>query len=292
MQKSGVVFILFFFTIWMAYSQPVEVRVDYNAVGDAEFTAYNNTKAPLFVHIILGDLQNTYYQETLPIVKMVEPGFNSLFNLERDISTAGGVRFHHEIKIFRSNPIPKVNLDFPYLIPLKPGTQGKSVLIKNMDGFAGLQAANSWVATGFEVQPGDDVFVARNGTIVEIAGSQREKNSLINYNGWNNTVTILQPDGTLASYCNVSVPEKMWKTGDKVYAGQLLGQIVPGETTLIFIVFHENIRTKNLNFIFPKFFIDTNKTDIILSETEFTVLQPEHIRGLEMDKREKRKYIK
>ncbi len=293
MQKSVLVFILFFFTTWMAYSQPVEVRFDYNAVGDVEFSAYNNTKAPLFVHIILGDLQNTYYhQETLPIVKIVEPGYNSLFNLEHDISAAGGIRFHHEIKIFRSNPVSEVNLDFPYLIPLKSGKLGKSVLVKDIDGFMGLQALKSWIATGFEAQPGEEVFAARNGIIVEISGAHREEGALIKYNGWNNTITVLQPDGTLASYCNVSDSESQWKVGDRVYSGQYLGQIAPGADELIFLVFYENLDSKDFNFIFPRFFISEDHTDIILSDTEFTVLHPEYIRGLEMDKREKRKFLK
>jgi len=291
MQKF-VCTVLLFLLPYFAGSQPVEVRIDYNSVGDAEFVAYNNTKVPLFVHIILTDLRNTYYTETVKLMRRVEPGFNNIFTLERNLGGGGNVYFHHEIKYFRSDPVAEVNLDFPYLIPFEPGKKAESVLVENMNGFLGAKVPKSWTATGFKAQPGDGVFAARNGVIVEITGARHDENVLLSYNGWDYAVTILQPDGTLACYRNVVVSEKKWKVGDKIYAGQALGKIVPGADELVFLVFHEKLSSNGLVFIVPQFVISENKTGLILSETEVTVVHPENVRGQEMDKKEKRKFLK
>lgn len=291
MQKWAFLFLLVFF-VNLADAQPVEVRADYNAVGDVDFVAYNNTKAPLFVYVILGDLENTYYRETLPIVKKVEPGFNALFTLERNLGGEGGIRFHHEIKYYRSNPLADVDLGFPYLIPFEPGKKVQSVLVENINGFMGLKVPKSWTATGFKAQSGELVFAARNGIIAEITGSARDEDAAINYNGWKNAVTVLQADGTLACYRNVVVQEKKWKVGNKIYAGQVLGQIAPGANGFEFLIYHEKLQSNGLTFVVPQFVLSGDKTDIILSESECTVVHPLEIRGLEMDKKEKRKFLK
>lgn len=290
MQKLAVLFFLFFTTV-LSDAQPVEVRADYNGVGDVDFVAYNNTKAPLFVYVILGDLENTYYPETLPIVKKVESGFNPLFTLERNLS-GGSVRFHHEIKYFRSNPVGDVHLDFPYLIPFAPGKKVESVLVENIDGFMGLMVPKSWSANGFKANPDEDVFAARNAIITEITGASRDEGAVINYNGWTYAVTVLQSDGTLACYKNVTVPDKTWKVGDKIYAGQVLGQIAPGAKELVFMVYHEKLQTDGLTFVVPLFVLSKDNSGLILSGSEFTVVHPVEIRGMEMDKREKRKFLK
>ncbi|MCG6189554.1 M23 family metallopeptidase [Maribellus maritimus] len=291
MQKGTFLF-LFNILVYFSVAQPVEVRADYNAVGDVDFVAYNNTKAPLFVHLILGDLENTYYRETLPIVKEVEPGFNALFTLERNLGGEGSIRFHHEIKYYRSNPVADVQLDFSYLIPFEPGKKVQSVLVEDINGFMGMKVPKSWTATGFKAKSGDKVFAARNGIITEISSASRNADVAVNYNGWKYAVTVLQNDGTLACYRNVAVPEKKWKVGDKIFAGQLLGLVSPGAKELIFLIYHEKLQSNGLTFIVPQFVLSENKTDLILSESEFTVIHPIEIRGIEMDKKEKRKFLK
>ncbi len=290
--KKPVLFALMLYTAYFTIAQPVEVRSDYNDVGNVDFVAYNNTKAPLFVSVILGDLQNTDYAGPMPIVKMLEPGFNTLFTLEKQIGSEGQVQFHYESKYYLSDPKGGFNYDFPYLIPLMPGRKVKSVLVKDINGFMGPKVPKSWTATGFKGQPGDKVFAARNGIIVEIAGEKRKAGKLLDYNGWDNAATILQPDGTLACYRNVAVNEKKWETGDKIYAGQLLGEIADGANELDFLIYHEIPGSKGLTFIAPQFVLSEGKTDLILSGTELTVAHPPEIRVLEMDKKEKRKFNK
>jgi hypothetical protein len=273
-------------------AQLVEVRADYNSVGDVEFIAYNNTKAPLFLSIDLADLKNTSFRETLPYVKMLDPGFNSLFVLERDLDSGDVPRFHYQIKYFRSNPVARVDLDFPYLIPLGPGEKITSFYVKNIDGFFGEKESGSWSATGFRTSSGQNVYAARSGVVVEIAGNQRDENTETSYNGWNNTITLLQPDGTLACYRNVVDKNKKLKTGQKIFAGQILGEIAPATKEMVFLIYHESLISQDLVFVIPLFVTGENKTEMIISEQEFKVQHPLNIVSREMNKKEQKKWVK
>ncbi|HSH19207.1 MAG TPA: hypothetical protein VLA03_02065, partial [Draconibacterium sp.] len=110
--------------------------------------------------------------ESLPYVKKLDPGYTGLFTLSREMDMDAPY-FIFEIKTFRSNPIPEINLDFPYLVPFKPGAMVKPFDVKEIDGFWGNETPKSWRATGFIAQPGEPVYAARQGQIVEIVGKTR-----------------------------------------------------------------------------------------------------------------------
>src|SRR5680860_339296 len=143
-----IILFLFSFLCLETHAQLVEVQANYNSIGDVNFIAYNNSKTPLFLNVDFADLENTMFNEPLPYVKLIEPGFNTLFTLERDLD-AGVPRFNYQIKYFRSNPIAEVNLDFPYLIPFAPGIKLHSFDVKSIAGFWGAEEPESWTATGF-----------------------------------------------------------------------------------------------------------------------------------------------
>jgi hypothetical protein len=248
-------FVIFLFIFLEINAQPVEVRADYNSAGDVHFVAYNNTKAPLFLNIRFDDLENTTFDEPLPYVRKLESGFNSLFSLLHDPGAGDYPRFHYDIKYFRSNPAARVDLDFPYLLPFQPGRVVQSLTVENINGFWGLAPLKSWSATGFKVQQGQKVFASRTGIITEIVTARRETNVMLFYNGWNYTITLLQPDGTLACYKNVVDVNNRLKVGQKVFAGQQLGEVSPGATELLFLVFHESFVSDEPVFVIPEFVV-------------------------------------
>ncbi|NOR74735.1 MAG: hypothetical protein GQ525_06210, partial [Draconibacterium sp.] len=159
-------FIILFFLVFQFIEVPaqlVEVRADYNNVGDCIFSATNNAKTPIFLNIDFADLQNTTFNETLPYVKKLDPGFNNLFTLERYLD-ADEPRFNYQIKTFRSDPASIINLDFPYLIPFEPGIKVKAKEVKSIEGFWGTKELKSWIAIGFNAKPGDKIYASRQGT--------------------------------------------------------------------------------------------------------------------------------
>lgn len=283
---------LFLFVLLFLNSraQLVEVQADYNAVGDCIFSAHNNSKTPLFLNIDFADLENTTFSETLPFVKKLTPGFNSLFTLPRDLD-ADVPRFNYQMKTFRSNPTADVNLDFPYLIPFAPGTIVKAFDVENIDGFWGNKEPKSWKATGFKTEPGTPVYAARQGEIVEIMGASRSGDSQFWYNTWPNTITVLQPDGTLICYKNVVDKNKKWKLNDTVYAGQLLGEVPSNSSELILLIYQNKLGSDELIFIIPQFVFEPGKFQFVNSSINIKVVHPVDVRGLEMSKKEKRKIL-
>lgn len=273
------------------FAQLVEVQANYNSVGDVDFIAYNNSQAPLFLNIDFADLENTTFNETLPYLKLVVPGFNSLFTLQREPG-AEVPRFNYQIKYYRSNPFAIPDLDFPYLIPLEPGSSATVFDVKGISGFWGSEEPESWVATGFNVTPGQTIYSSRSGTVVESTGQSRSGNPQSWYHTWDNTITVLQPDGTLICYHGIEDRSKQLKPGQKIYAGEPIGNVIPNGSTLIMMIWQNRINSKELIFIIPRFVTGPDKTEILFSSGEYKVIHPVSVRGIEMTKREQRRYLR
>jgi hypothetical protein len=272
------------------FAQQIEVQADYNSVGDCQFSAYNNSGAPLYLHLNFGDLQNTSFPGTLPHIQKLEPGFNQLFTLERDL-TADVPRFHYEIKSFRSNPVPDIDLDFPYLLPFEPGSSVQPIQVENIDGFWGSEGLESWSATGFRAKPGENVCAIRTGTVIEIAGNQRAGSAENWYNTWTNAVTVMQPDGTLLCYHNVAVDKDRLKVGEKIYAGEILGKIVSASQELVLLIYYDSLYSNSKIFIIPKFYTKIGELQILHSAAQYIADHPAEVRALEMTKKEQRKVL-
>ncbi|HPE76285.1 MAG TPA: peptidoglycan DD-metalloendopeptidase family protein [Draconibacterium sp.] len=272
-------------------AQFVEVQYDYNNVGDCIFGASNNSKTPLYLNLIFTSLENTRFTENLPYVKKLEPGYNGLFTLLRESDT-GAPFFIFEIKTFRSNPTPEINLDFPYLIPFAPGTTVNPVNIENIKGFWGDDEPKSWKATGFKANQGQPVYAARQGQVVEITGVIRSGDPKNWYNAWTNVITLLQPDGTLITYKNVIVRDKNLKINQIMQAGEILGEVAPNSSEVILMIYHNLLNSNDLQFIIPVFVTSPGKTEILNPALNINVVHPNEVRGLEMTKKEQKKLLK
>ncbi|QIA08280.1 M23 family metallopeptidase [Draconibacterium halophilum] len=276
----------------ISMAQYVEVEANYTAIGDCIFSASNNAKVPMYLHINFADLENTTFDEPLPYIKKLSPGFNSLFTLQRDLD-ADIPRFNYEIKTFRSNPTADVDLDFPYLIPFKERTSLQVFDVKSIDGFWGNENPESWFATGFYAKQGEDVFASRNGIVAEIAGNVRTGDSRYWYHTWTNSITIIQHDGTLMCYYGVKCNRGELAVGQKVFAGQKIGELVSKKGELIVLIFHDSLFTKKMSFIIPQFVINDNgDAEILNSAKTYQVSHPILIKDLEMTRREKRKHLR
>ena len=287
--KRYFVFLFFVSSVLFCNAQLVDVRADYNSVGDCIFSATNNAKTPLFLNINFADLENTVFSETLPYVKKLEPGFNSLFTLERDLSS-DVPRFNYEIKVFKSNPLPEIDLDFPYLLPFSEGEKVRVFDVAEFSGFWGNDEPKSWSATGFVVKSNQNVCASRKGIVVEISGNQRNGNPQTWYNTWANSITLLQPDGTLISYKNISNSANV-KLNQVVQAGEIIGTVAPGRNELIVAIYYQSLHADDILFVIPEFVVEKNKRSILNSVEEYLVIHPYEVAGLEMSKKEKRKFL-
>lgn len=282
--------ILLFFAFLKLNAQQVEVENTTTSGGDVIFGATNFTKTPLFLKVEFTELQNTTNDDILIYYKKLDPGYNNIFN----IVSADGLHapyFYYKTKAYRSDPTAKVDLDFPYLIPLEPGKSAKIFDVKNIDGFWGDEKLKSWTATGFVANQGEAIYAARTGTIVEIVGQDRTENPEFWYNTWTNIITILQPDGTLISYKNVVDKKRKLKLNQKIFAGDVLGEVAPGASGIIVMIYQNSIRNDDLLFIIPQFVTEPGKIEMLNSTMNLKVIHPKEIRGLEMTKKEQRKIL-
>lgn len=284
-----LVFLILIFSYLEHKAQFVEVHYDYNNVGDYIFGAHNYAKTPLFLHLTFTNIEYTTFKESLPYVKRVDPGFTSLFTLMRE--TEMTPQFLFQTKTFRSNPVANVNLDFPYLIPFAPGTFVKPVDVKNIDGFWGDEVPKYWKATGFQAKPGEAVYASRQGEIVEITGSVRGEDPNTWYHTWTNTITLLQPDGTLITYKNVTDKNKRLELNQKIQAGEILGEVATNASELVLMIYHNSLNSSDLQFIIPVFVTSPGKTEIVNSAQSIEVVHPKEVRGLEMTKKEQKKFL-
>ncbi|WP_347841033.1 M23 family metallopeptidase [uncultured Draconibacterium sp.] len=272
-------------------AQFVEVQADYNGIGDCIFSANNNAEVPLFLHINFGDIENTTFNEPLPYVKRLAPGYNDLFTLQRDLD-ADVPRFHYEIKTYRSDPTADADLDFPYLLPFKPASEVAIFDVKSIDGFWGTEGIDSWSATGFKANKGTELFACRTGIVVEITKQERNGDSRLWYHTWNNSLTVLHNDGTLICYHNINTASAQLKVGQKVYSGQKIGRVTSQTGELFLLIYHDSLFTKQLSFVIPQFVIsETGERAILNSSKTYSVYHPKNIKVLEMNKRERKKIL-
>lgn len=290
MQKAVFLF-LFLFQLVLVRAQLVQVEYNYNNVGDCIFGAHNQSKTPLYLHMWFTNLEYTSFREELPYIKKLDPGYNSLFTLARE-SEEGAPQFIFEIKSFRSDPAPRVDLSFPYLVPFSPGTEIKPVDINNVAGFWGPEEPKGWKATGFLAKQGMPVFAARQGQIVEITGASHTGNSQTWYNTLTNAITLLQPDGTLITYKNVVDKNDDLKLNQKIQAGEQIGEVAAGANELVLVIYHYSLTSTALQFIIPSFLTEPGKTEIVNSAQTIKVVHPDEVRGLEMTRKEQRQYLK
>ena len=288
MYKIWLFFILVFLFL-KNNAQLVEIQYDYNNVGDCIFGANNYTKTPLFINLFFTNIENTTFKEPSPYVKKVDPGFTGLFTLFREQENAP--QFIFDIKTFRSNPVARVNLDFPYLVPFAPGTRVKPVDIKNIAGFWGDESPKSWKATGFSTSPGDAVYAARQGQIVEITGENRSGDPKLWYHTWTNSITLLQPDGTLITYKNVTDKNNKLVLNQKIQPGEILGEVAPDSKEIVLMIYHNSLNSSDLQFVIPLFVTSPGKTEIVNSALNIEVVHPVEIVGLEMTKKEQKKFL-
>lgn len=136
-------------------------------------------------------------------------------------------------------------------------------------GYDGKFSHQNSKAVDFSLQIGDQVFAAREGKVVQV-NIKNTKNCITkDCAKFNNKITILHDDGTLAEYVHLKQNGSVVKIGDSVLQGQLIGY--SGNTGwskgphLHFSVFTPKI-DGNRNYIKTKFKVNGNSNPVYLEE--------------------------
>ncbi len=273
----------------------VELKHDYDAVGDAHIRAYNHTNTPVYVVFDFAYLELASFNEDLPMIKRVEPGISEFLVVMKEYEE-GSPRFNYTYKWYKAHPKPNIDERFPYLFPVEKGKETSSFHIETPESFMGTGITGKWYSLGFKMEKSTAICASRKGVVVKAISNVPEIDSgSKKYQQVNNLVRVLHEDGTMAEYTNFAHNKVYYQVGETIYPGDILGEVNTAMQPFPFAgftVFHADMRSRNWKTIIPKFHLKGEKTVKILAPGVYTSEHIDKIIGLEMTRREKKKYLK
>jgi len=70
-----------------------------------------------------------------------------------------------------------------------------------------------------------------------------------------------------------------------------LGEAAPGSSEIVLMIYHNTLKSNDLLFVIPLFVTAPGKTEILNSALNIEVVHPREVRGLEMTKKEQKKFL-
>ncbi|MBL0057093.1 MAG: M23 family metallopeptidase [Chitinophagaceae bacterium] len=181
--------------------------------------AANNEYGPVSVSLEL-DLTNLQFSKD-PQKIFVIPARTEKFNLgDLDIVTPGE-RYKYSYR-YRSNigDVTLLKYDTTYAYEL-PYQKGQSFVVAQ--GYNGRLSHQGENAIDFSMPEGTEVLAAREGIVVRVVQNNAESCPEEACKKYNNFITLLHPDGTLANYVHLKYKGSKVKPGDQVNKGYLIG---------------------------------------------------------------------
>ncbi|MFC3880516.1 M23 family metallopeptidase [Algoriphagus namhaensis] len=185
--------------------------------GDTAFlVAVNQLYAPL--EVIL-DVKNQDEKSFL-----IEPLDSAVLMSHPKIiigKKSGSIQINYRIDYHMGHPdLTKVDLDYPYRFPFE---KGKAVSVsQGWRGKATHNTSESLFAIDFQMDEGEKVFAAREGTVVKVIDWFTKRGGP-KYGASGNEIIILHEDGTFASYLHLQYQGSVVLEGDFVNKGQHIG---------------------------------------------------------------------
>ncbi|KYG72899.1 M23 family metallopeptidase [Roseivirga echinicomitans] len=122
--------------------------------------------------------------------------------------------------VFGHDSVIEPDLDYLYRLPFK--RRKKYELSQSFNGKFSHNSLESKYALDFQLNIGEPVYAAREGTVVKVIDwfTKQGGKELINAA---NKIIVLHSDGTLANYVHLDYKGSFVKEGDKVERGQKIG---------------------------------------------------------------------
>lgn len=236
--------------------------------------------------------------EQVPVTKTISPGSSKLITLY-----GAGYPPSYTI-MYIEGCLKVVPEEVVYLLPLAAGKQATVYHLKNLGAeYFGKDEPKDWASFAFKTEPGDKVFAARRGQVIEVEESNGETSGTnLSYSRAQNYLIIEHEDCTYGRYEMLKEKSVVPEPGDEVEAGDLLGTVASGDgfsigSHLRFMVYYREIsRTDMINYrrsaskltsrFFSPFFQLSDKTGSLQDEVSYEVEHPEEVIFQEMKKRQ------
>lgn len=190
-----------------------------------EISAVKHTVGSYTIVLVFTERQNTRQSPTFKTI-MRGPSQRLLTveatNPDRPVNCA------YRYTYVRGYHHPKLDSSFIYRLPYSTShAPVKARTIENLTtAFFNGKPARGWKAWQFSLNPGDTVFAARKGTVVEVhdGATQLASHYSASFHSDYNSILIEHPDGTLCNYSVLETGSIQVREGDIVYPGTPLAR--------------------------------------------------------------------
>jgi len=193
MKKLFLLFTLSFAFSLAVYSlapptQAVEVSVKFDREGNLMIFSNNKDYCDYYLAVTLSDMRGYEVNTSNPYFTTVRPGESKLLTLKR-LSNSISHSYSWSYMAYRGKVNPKLNLDFVYSLPVKPGDTIQAGTVKNTGEFA--------LAFDFS-RAGDTIYACREGRICDDKlTDQTHKGNVVTQK-----ITVYHKDGSFSEYSN------------------------------------------------------------------------------------------
>ncbi len=203
---------------------------------------------------------------------------------------------------------PKIQTNFPYLLPFKPGTKAKVF----ESGYAyqmyfGANKPEDWKCYEFRTATADSILASRKGLVVEVVDKYEQPYvEGVEFTTNENYLIVEHEDGTLMRYLGFKQGSFSVKHGQLVFPGTPLGIISERRknyyrmSLLLYSLqsadmeSYKNQTLSNHKSLYkigtPQFVYDDNATGFLIPMKDYTTYSNEEYISKEMSKRELKKY--
>jgi hypothetical protein len=202
----------------------IEVKYEQDSKGAYVFSCVNYAFCNYILDIGFSSFTNVKCDHPLPFHAEVKPGYNKLFSISA-VDPQAAVQFKYQSGFQKGCMHPNVNLDYIYLLPIRPGTQAQ---VYEMSPIKSSDSA-SWYVLRMKMKSGDTIYAARKGLVNDVQDLNAANDAGQVSIGTENFIEIAQSDCSFARYGILKKNSAMVKPGQMVKAGQPIG-LVGGDT--------------------------------------------------------------
>jgi hypothetical protein len=188
------------------------------------FTAVNQSVARQTIIMALNGARYARADSGLPVIKVLQPGTNRLLTLT-DLEQSPGYEFTWVFGCVNTKPKA-----ITYLLPVASGKATRIDTLFNIsETYLGKESPENWLSYALSALPGDTVFAARRGIVIEVKEDETTSTKEgISYSRAHNFVVLEHEDCTRGRYELFANDMVFPALGDQVEAGDPLGTIADG----------------------------------------------------------------
>ncbi len=306
MSKNSMTLAFCFLFHSFCFSQyKIEITYKLDPDGSYKFICINHDYLPYVINIEFQNIHNFKADASFPFKKEIGSGTTYLFEI-KPINNSFGLDLKYTYTYYKGCLNPKINFDFVYLIPIKPGNESQVFKLDYFKINSHDIEPKDWYSIGFKLKSGDTVYASRRGVVSEFRDTTRLKLNEYAYSSFENYIEILHSDCSFARY---EVLSKVFvELGQEVEAGDPIGLAGGDKYQLgphIRFSVHYNCDIKNQQnnkdekarkrywaFVPLIFYSRESKAAQLINGSSYTSDHPEYIIFNEMSKRQIKKWQK